>query len=113
MPAGRAVAGFLWLATTYLPGDTWRCWRPGFAFTARPACSTRSTIPRSRGIGLAVVLGLLLLSRFPNPYIEMLGLTAMILCLLEIARLRERPARLDRAGTRDRGTQPEVIRAFR
>ena len=42
--------------------------------------------PAWRAIGLAVVVGLLLLIRFPNPYLIVLGLTTIILCLLEIGR---------------------------
>src|SRR5262249_25132494 len=44
-----------------------------------------------RAIGLAVVLTLLLLIPFPNPYVEVLGLSTIVLCWLEVVRLRERP----------------------
>ncbi len=85
------VAGLLWMATTVLPGNDFAMLAAWVCFYCGAGLFFEIDHPRSRGIALAVVLGLLLLSRFPNPYIEMLGLMTMILCLLEIARLRDRP----------------------
>ena len=42
-------------------------------------------------MGLAAVLSLLLLIRFPNPCVIVLGLSTIILCVLEIGRVRECP----------------------
>ena len=66
--------------------------------------------PAWRPIGLAIVVCLLLLIPFPNPYLMVLGLTTIILCLLEIGRLREHPRGSDRARYRAGGHQREVLR---
>ncbi len=84
-----AVAAFiLWLATTYLPGD-----RLAMVATA-VACYCAAGLyhdvdrPGWREIGLAVILCPLLFSQFPNPYVIVLSLITIILCVLEIGRTR-------------------------
>ncbi len=85
------AVGILWLATTFLPGDDFAMLAAGVCYYAAAGLFLEIDHPGSRGIALAVVLALFLLIRFPNPYIEVLGLTTIILCLLEIVRLRDRP----------------------
>ena len=96
-PAGpicrlAAVAAFIaWLATTFIPGDRL------VMLAAAVSCYCAAGIfhdvdqPGWRGTGLAIVVCLLLLIRFPNPYVTVLGLTAIVLCWLEIGRMREQP----------------------
>jgi hypothetical protein len=81
---------FLWLATTFVPGDT-------IALVAAALCTycaaglfRQFDDPRSRATGLAVVVGLLWVLPFPNRYLEALGLTVIALCLLEMARVKGR-----------------------
>jgi len=85
------VAFILWLGTTFLPGDVFAMLAAGVSYYCAAGLFHESDHPGSRVIGLAAVLGLLLLLRFPNPYVEVLGLTTIILLLLEIHRLRGRP----------------------
>ncbi|MGP0065949.1 MAG: hypothetical protein ACLQGP_20410 [Isosphaeraceae bacterium] len=85
------AAGLLWLATTYLPGDKLVFLAGGVCCYCAAGLFYETGHPLARGMGLAVVLGLVLLPPFPNPYVKVLGLTAMVLCLLEIRRLRDDP----------------------
>jgi hypothetical protein len=85
------VALIVWIATTFLPGDPITMLAAGVSVYAAAGLFHDSGDPRSRGIALAVLLGWLFLVRFPNPYLERLGLTAMILCWLEIGRRRGDP----------------------
>jgi len=85
------VVWLLWLATTFMPGDEFAMLAAWVCYYCAAGLFHEIDHPGSRAIGLAVVLGLFLLIRFPNPHIEVLGSTTIILCLLEIGRLRERP----------------------
>src|SRR5262249_19220768 len=82
------VSLILWLATTFLPGDRIAMLAAGVCAFGAAGLFHQSEDPRSRGIAMAAVVGLLLLVRFPNPYHQALGLMVMILCLLEMGRLR-------------------------
>jgi len=87
-----ALVTFLMLSgTTYLPGDTLAIVAAGVIYYCAAALFHASDYPLPRGIGLTVVLGVLLLTRFPNPYVEVLALTTIVLCLLEIRRMRGHP----------------------
>jgi formylglycine-generating enzyme required for sulfatase activity len=78
----------LWFTTTFLPGDQVALLAAGASFCAVGGLFYERDDPRSRAIGLAFVVGLLLLIRLPNPYLLVLGLTVMVLCVLELHRLR-------------------------
>jgi hypothetical protein len=47
--------------------------------------------PQPRAAGLAVFVGILLIIRFPNLYLQALSLGVMVLCLVEMARVQETP----------------------
>ena len=85
------VSLVLWLATTVLPSDSIAMVAAGVCYYGATGLFHQSDDSRSRGIGLAAVLALLWMVRFPNPYQGVLGLTVMILCWLEIGRLRGQP----------------------
>ena len=110
LPAGRGDGVHRVARDDFCPAITWRCWRPVSAVTARPVCSTRSTDRAGEDSGWRLVVCLLLLIRFPNPYVIVLGLTTIILCVLEIARTREHPRGLIVPGIA-LGHQPEVVRS--
>jgi hypothetical protein len=80
-----------WLATTYLPGDQIALLAAWVSYYSAAGLFHESDDSRSRAIGLAVVIGLVFLVDFLNPYLEVLGLTAIILCLLELACRRGHP----------------------
>jgi len=85
------VSLITWIGTTYLPGDELAILAAGISYYCLAGLFHEVEHPGSQGIVVTVVLGLLLVIRSPNPFIEVLGLTAIILCLLEIGRLRRRP----------------------
>jgi hypothetical protein len=81
------VAFWLWLATTFVPGNTIAMVAAAVAGYCAASLFYEIEHPRPRAIGLAVVVGLLWLVRFPNPYEEALGLTVIILCMVEMVRV--------------------------
>jgi hypothetical protein len=85
------ATGLLWFVTTFWPSDIFVRIAAGVCGFCIAGLFYERGEPAWRGIGLLVMLGLLLLIRFPNPYIEVLGSATVVLCLLEIARLREHP----------------------
>jgi hypothetical protein len=87
-----AVAALLLsLATTYLPGDELAILAAGVSYYCAACLFRDADRPRLRGIALAIVLAVLLLVRYPNPYLIVLGLVTISFCLLEIGRTRGRP----------------------
>ncbi len=86
-----AVAFTMWLATTYMPGDTLALLAAIVSWYCALGLFQQVDRPTYRAIGLTVVVGLLLLTPFPNTYMIMLGLITIVLCLLEIRRTRGRP----------------------
>ena len=87
-----AVTAFIaWFAITYIPGDLFAMMAAGVVYYCAAGLFHEVDEPAWRAVGLAVVVCLLLLIRFPNPYLMVLGLSTIILCLLEIARTRDNP----------------------
>lgn len=85
------VAGLLWLATTFMPGDELVILGAAVCCYCAAGLYHESDEVGARLMGLAVVLVLLLPSRFPNPYTRALGLTTILLCSLEIRRRWRNP----------------------
>jgi hypothetical protein len=86
-----ALVTFLfWLATTLVPGDMVVVIATAVGSYCAACLFRKIEDTRSRAIGLAVVVGLFVLVRFPNPYLQELGLTVIILCLLEMGRVKGR-----------------------
>ena len=86
------VVFILWFATTYMPGNVLVMLAAGVCCYCAAGLFYEVDRPGWRGLGLAGVVGLLLVSRAPNPLVTVVGLTTSILCLLEIGRNREHPA---------------------
>jgi len=80
-----------WIGTTFLPGDELAILAAGVSYYCLAGLFHDVEQPRSRGVALAIVLGLLLSIRYPNPHVQVLGVLAMILCMLELGRMRGRP----------------------
>jgi hypothetical protein len=85
------AAVVVWLVTTYLPGTQIAILATVVACYCAAGLFHEVDRPDLRLIGLAALTCVLLLIRFPNPCLIVLALTAIILCLLEIGRTRERP----------------------
>jgi hypothetical protein len=83
-----AAAFILWFATTYIPGNQIAMLAAGVSYYCAAGLFHEVDQPASRAIAVAIVLCLLLLIQFPNPYLLVLGLTLIILCLLEVGRAR-------------------------
>ena len=81
------VSVIVWLATT-VPGTQLAVMAAMISCYCAGGLFHEVDRPAIRGLGLAVVTGLLLLVKFPNPLELVLALTVMILCLLEIGRTR-------------------------
>jgi hypothetical protein len=86
------VALILCVGTTLLPGDTLALAAAAVSSYCIAALFYTRGETRLRAIGLAFVLSLVLLTRVPTLYVDVLGLFTMILCLLEIAQQRTSPA---------------------
>lgn len=90
-----AVSAFImWLATTYIPGDWFALLATAVSFYCAAGLFLDGDEPAWRGLGLFIVVFLLLVIPFPNRCLTALGLNTMVLCFLEIARLRESPRAL-------------------
>ena len=82
------VSLLVWLATTFLPGSEIAMLATGVSFFCAAGLFHESDDPLSQGIALAALLGVLFLIPYPPRHLEALGLMMMILCVLEIVRLR-------------------------
>ena len=80
----------LWLATTYMPGNLLAMLAAGVCCYCAAGLFHEVDQPAWRGFGVAVLVSLLLVVRFPNPYVIVVGMTTIILCLVELARIRGR-----------------------
>jgi hypothetical protein len=69
--------------TTYLPGDALSMLATAVCCYCLAGLFRETDDPMWRRTGLAVVVGVLLLVRFPNPYLLMLALTLVILCIMD------------------------------
>ena len=86
-----AVTLSMWLATTFLPGKAIALVASGVAYYCLACLFREFNGPRERALGLASVLTLLVLVSFPNIYLQILTLSALMLCSLELVRTRGRP----------------------
>ena len=89
-PLAAVATVIVWLATTYLPGTNLAIVATGVSVYCAAGLFYETDRPNLRIIGLAALVCPVLLIRFPNPCVIVLGLTAIAFCLLEIARMRER-----------------------
>ena len=81
----------LCLATTFMPSDTLTLAATGLAFLCMTGLYRDVGKPGERASGLAIVLGILLLVRFPGEHMQALGIGVIVLCLLEIFRAEAEP----------------------
>jgi len=86
-----AVIPAMWLATVYLPNRAIALVAAGVAYYCLACLFRELNSPRERAIGLASVLALLVLLPFPNTYLQILILSAMTYCSLELVRTKGRP----------------------
>ena len=82
------AAFILWLATTYVPGNRLALIATAVAIYCAAGLFHDIDRPGWRGIGLAAVLCVLQFSRVPNPFLIVLALVTIVLCVLEINRTR-------------------------
>jgi hypothetical protein len=76
------------LATTYLPRDTFAVLAVGVVYVCLAGLFQDGVDWRKRACSLAVVIGLLGLIRFPGPYLQILWLMTVVLCLRQLHRAR-------------------------
>ena len=74
------------VATTFMPRESLVLAARAVAFFCVAALFRDVEQPRSRAAGLTILLGFLLLVRFPNEYLQALFLGLIAICLLEIYR---------------------------
>ena len=86
-----AVTLALILATTFLPGQEIVLLGTGAGAYCLACLYREFNAPRERVQGLAALLGLLVLVRFPNPALQVLIYCAMVICSLELVRARRCP----------------------
>ena len=88
------VAFILWFATTYIPGDQFAVLAAWVSYYCAAGLFFEVDEPAWRAAGLAIVVCLLLWIPFPNSHLVVLGLTTIVLCVLEIYRVYARPRQL-------------------
>jgi hypothetical protein len=93
-PLAAVATLIIWLATTYLPGTTMAIVAACVACYCVAGLFYEVDRPGLRAMALAAQLCPVLLMPFPNPCVIVLGLTTIILCLLEMGRVREDPRHL-------------------
>ena len=74
-----------------MPSDTLTLAATGLAFLCMTGLYRDVGKPGERASGLAIVLGILLLVRFPGEHLQALGIGVIVLCLLEIFRAEAEP----------------------
>lgn len=87
------TAALLWIGTTFLPGDLLSTIACGVLCYGAAALFHATDDPFGRAVGLAAVLIVVVLRRFPTPQTISLGLILSILGLIEIHRSRDEPRR--------------------
>ena len=83
-----AVAVASWLATTFLPGEAINLVGMAMALYCLAALFHHSEDRQAGGAAVVAIMVLLWLSRFPNRYVLVLGVSTILLCLLELTRAR-------------------------
>jgi hypothetical protein len=89
-PLAAVATVIVWLATTYLPGTELAMVATGVSVYCAAGLLREADRPTLRNFGLIALACPVLLIRFPNPFVIVLGLTAISFCFLEIGRFRER-----------------------
>jgi len=81
----------MWLATTFLPGRAIALVATAVACYCLACLLREFNGPREQALELASVLATLALIPFPNLYLKILAYSTMMLCSVELVRMRGRP----------------------